>query len=79
VTDESIIAELRAVATAEGTWICPEGAACLAAARVLRERGWIRESDQVVVLNTGAGLKYPETSPADVPVLPRDGAVPPPP
>jgi threonine synthase len=79
VTDESIIAELRAIAAAEGTWICPEGAACLAAARVLRERGWIRESDQVVVLNTGAGLKYPETSPADVPVLPRDGAVPPPP
>jgi threonine synthase len=30
-----------------------------------------------VVLNTGAGLKYPETVPVDVPVLARDGQVPP--
>jgi threonine synthase len=30
-----------------------------------------------VVLNTGAGLKYPETVGVDVPVLPRDGRVPP--
>ncbi len=59
-----------------GRWICPEGAACMAAARELREGGWIGEHEQVVVLNTGAGLKYPETVGVDVPVLPRDGAVP---
>jgi threonine synthase len=29
-----------------------------------------------VVLNTGSGLKYPETVSVDVPVLPRDGTVP---
>jgi threonine synthase len=29
------------------------------------------------VLNTGAGLKYPETVGVDVPVLARDGRVPP--
>jgi threonine synthase len=76
VTDDAILAELRNLAAAEGAWICPEGAACLAAARELRERGWIDEHDQAVVLNTGAGLKYPETVVADVPVLPRDGQVP---
>ena len=29
------------------------------------------------MLNTGTGLKYPETVGVDVPVLARDGAVPP--
>ena len=33
VSDDAILAELRNLAAAEGTWICPEGAACLAAAR----------------------------------------------
>jgi threonine synthase len=28
------------------------------------------------VLNTGTGLKYPDTVTVDVPTLPRDGAVP---
>jgi threonine synthase len=77
VTDEAILAELARLAAAEGTWICPEGAACLAATRELRESGWIGEQEQVVVLNTGAGSKYPETVGVDVPVLPRDGRVPP--
>ena len=76
VTDEAILAELRSLAAAEGAWICPEGAACLAATRELRESGWIGEGEQVVVLNTGAGVKYPETVDVDVPVLPRDGQVP---
>jgi threonine synthase len=77
VSDEAILAELGNLAAAEGTWICPEGAACMAAARELRENGWIAEHEQVVVLNTGTGLKYPETVGVDVPVLPRDGHVPP--
>jgi threonine synthase len=77
VSDEAILAELGALAAAEGTWICPEGAACLAATRQLRESGWIAEHEQIVVLNTGAGLKYPETVGVDVPVLARDGRVPP--
>jgi len=76
VGDEAILAELAALAAAEGTWICPEGAACLAATRELRESGWLGEHERVVVLNTGAGLKYPETVGVDVPVLPRDGRVP---
>jgi threonine synthase len=76
VGDDRILEELASLAAAEGTWICPEGAACLAAARELRERGWIREDERVVVLNTGTGLKYPETVAVDVPVLARDGSVP---
>jgi threonine synthase len=47
-----------------GLWVCPEGAALLPAVRRLRSRGWIREGERVVLLNTGAGLVYPEVEPA---------------
>ena len=75
VDDETILEELAALAAAEGVWVCPEGAACFAAARRLRESGWIAEHERVVVLNTGTGLIYPETVAADVPVLERDGRI----
>ena len=76
VDDDAIVREVAVLASAEGTWICPEGAACLVAVRELRASGWIGESERVVVLNTGTGLKYPETVPVEVPVLARDGRVP---
>ena len=59
VSDDVILAELAALARAEGAWICPEGAACMAAARELRESGWIGEQERVVVLNTGTWLEVP--------------------
>lgn len=69
VSDEQILAELRKAARLEGTFVCPEGAGAFAAARKLREQGWIQADDQVVVLNTGAGIKYPNTVSVDVPTL----------
>jgi threonine synthase len=69
VADADLLAEQRHMAELEGVFICPEGAACLAAARRLRSAGWIAAGEQVVVLNTGSGLKYPETVPVDVPTL----------
>ncbi|MEV4625847.1 threonine synthase [Micromonospora sp. NPDC049523] len=72
VRDEDILADLREFGAREGLLLCPEGAACLTAAKQLRAGGWIRADERVVVLNTGAGLKYPETIDADnLPVLPR--------
>jgi threonine synthase len=61
VTDEALLAEQNAVIRAEGTLICPEGAACFAAVRRLRAAGWLSDTDEVVVLNTGSGLVYPDT------------------
>jgi len=61
VTDEALLAEQQAVARLEGCLICPEGAAGFAAVRQLRASGWLSGADQVVVLNTGTGLIYPET------------------
>jgi threonine synthase len=37
--------------------------------RLLRESGWLAETDQVIVLNTGTGLKYPHTMPPGEPAL----------
>jgi len=76
VTDETLLAEQREVARLEGSFICPEGAACFAAVRQLRQSGWLAETDEVVVLNTGTGLIYPETMPARVPVLPASASIP---
>src|SRR5579864_9090613 len=64
VTDEALLADQREVARLEGSFICPEGAACVTAVRQLRESGWLSEQDEVVVLNTGTGLIYPDTVPA---------------
>ncbi|SCF44702.1 threonine synthase [Micromonospora matsumotoense] len=61
VDDAEILVDLRDFAAREGLLLCPEGAACLTAARHLRAGGWIRADERVVVLNTGSGLKYPET------------------
>ncbi len=77
VTDEELLAAQAALARDEGAWICPEGAACVAALAQLREAGAITESDEAVVLNTGAGLIYPDTvAITDVPVLAKDGRIP---
>jgi threonine synthase len=76
VSDEELLAEQHVIAVAEGTFICPEGAACLAAARQLREAGWLAGNDSVVVLNTGMGLKYPQMVSVDVPTLSIDSAIP---
>jgi len=58
VSDEEILAAMGELAREEGLWVCPEGAATLAAARRLRERGWLSGRERVLLLNTGCGLKY---------------------
>lgn len=76
VTDEELLAAQQEVARQEGAFVCPEGAACFAAVERLRESGWLRGDENVIVLNTGSGLKYPETVPVDVPTLPAQGRIP---
>ena len=63
VTDDEIRSALDELARS-GLWVCPEGAALLPAVRRLRADGWLREGERVVLLNTGAGLLYPEVTPA---------------
>jgi threonine synthase len=61
VHDEEILRDLRDYARAEGPLLCPEGAAGLTAVRHLAGTGWLTGDERVVVLNTGSGLKYPDT------------------
>mgnify|MGYP001606102660 CR=1 FL=1 len=42
----------------KGWWVCPEGAACLAAIPHLLESGLIKAGDKVVAFNTGSLEKY---------------------
>jgi threonine synthase len=58
VTEAEMESELSAVWRDKGWWICPEGAACLAALPALRDQGMIAGGDRVVVFNTGSLEKY---------------------
>jgi threonine synthase len=60
VDDADLLDDLRLAGRLEGVFMCPEGAACVTAVRHLRSSGWLSGSEQVVLLNTGLGLKYPE-------------------
>ncbi len=72
VSDEEILAARGLVSRLEGLVICPEGAATVAALRKMRETGLVSESDRVVLLNTGTGLKYPELVEVDIPIYQPD-------
>jgi threonine synthase len=69
VSDDEILAALSLLARSEGNFICPEGAATLAAALKLRDRGWVENDDKIVLLNTGSGIKYPDIAQFDAPLL----------
>lgn len=69
VEDNDILKAEALLASREGTFICPEGAATLSAAMQLQKTGWIKPEEKVVLLNTGSGLKYPETVQVKPPVL----------
>jgi threonine synthase len=60
VTDEEMIAATRELGSATGIFAAPEGGATLAAAQKLRDSGFLKPSDTVVLFNTGSGLKYLE-------------------
>ena len=69
VDDADLLADLALVGRLEGMFLCPEGAATVTAARVLRERGWIESDDEVVLLNTGAGVLYPDSVNAEAQIV----------
>jgi len=73
IEDDELLEEQAKIARMEGAFVCPEGAATFSAARKLRENGWIKDGESVVALNTGSGIKYPETVKVEVPILdPQD-------
>ena len=76
VPDDELLEELTRLGRHEGLFVCPEGAAAVAATRRLAREGWIAPTDRVVVLNTGAGIKYPECVDVDLPVIAAGSTLP---
>jgi len=60
VSDEDLIVAVKEIGAAEGLFCAPEGAACLPALRMMIEQNLISENENVVIFNTGAGVKYLE-------------------
>ena len=58
VSDQEILQDVGAMASAEGIFPCPEGAATLAGLRRLLKDGAVDPSGTIVLLNTGSGYKY---------------------
>jgi len=61
IDDGEIIDSGIELASLEGIFAAPEGAACVAALRKLLARGFLKPSERMVIYNTGSGLKYLET------------------
>ena len=58
VDDEEMIRTIREVGSKEGLFVAPEAAACFVALKKLRASGKIDTGEQVVIFNTGSGIKY---------------------
>src|SRR5262249_33666987 len=73
VSDDALLADVGVLGRREGISAAPEGAATLAALRLLLERGTLSRDERIVLFNTGAAWKYAGLFPAprttEIPVL----------
>jgi len=71
VSDEEMLDAGAELASSEGIFAAPEGAACVAALRKLLASGSLKPAERIVLCNTASGLKYAE---AWSPRFPRPAA-----
>ena len=60
VADAETLDAAGELASLEGIFAAPEGAACVAAVRKLLASGFLSPRERIVIYNTGSGLKYLE-------------------
>jgi len=58
ISDQEMLTSMLEWAREEGIFLCPEGAAATAAYDKLLASGFLKPADEVVIFNTGTGLKY---------------------
>jgi threonine synthase len=58
VSDAEIVDSMKEIASLEGIWPAPEGAATLTGYLKLRDAGVIGPDEETVLMNTGTGYKY---------------------
>lgn len=75
VADNEILESLYEVSSSEGIFTCPEGASLYAAVKKLTQSGFIQSNDHVVMLNTGAGIIYPDTIQKPIPYVDLDATL----
>jgi len=61
VNDSEMLDAGIELASTEGIFAAPEGAACVAAVRKLIADAFLKSTDRIVLFNTGSGYKYLET------------------
>ena len=71
VTDQEMLKAGRSLAETEGMFVAPEGASCFAALEQLLRDGFLDKDDEIVVYNTGTGLKYLDNWATQFPPEPR--------
>ena len=62
MSESAIVEAQRLLAKVEGIWTAPEAAATLAALIRMKDDGEVSASTRVVLILTGAGIKYPPPS-----------------
>ena len=60
ISEDTMLKGVREIASKEGLLVSPEGAAVWKATIKLRNQGFIKSDDQILLLNTGTGYKYLE-------------------
>jgi threonine synthase len=60
VSDQDLVADSIEIGAHEGIFAAPEGGALLVALKKLLETGEVRREEQIVLFNTGSGIKYLE-------------------
>ena len=73
--EEERIREFMLVGAQEGIAICPESATCIGALEQLTQSGWIMPDDKVVIFNTGAAQKYPQSITSKARRLDKDSPI----
>jgi threonine synthase len=58
VDDSELREAILELGRCEGLYCAPEGAICLPALRDLRNNGFLKSDDSIVLFSTGAGIKY---------------------
>ncbi len=72
VTDEEMSEATIEIASLEGVFPAPEGAATLSVLRHMLAQDLVSDEEKVILFNTGAGQKYPEFMHFDIPVVPAN-------
>jgi threonine synthase len=66
ITDHQMVEWVGVIGATTGIFAAPEGGAVAAAVPILLDRGVLSPEDEVVLFNTGSGLKYVGMTPLDV-------------